>query len=125
LTTAAGSFDDGSGDEEDYSPFSYCIWLIAPATKTGSITVTFTSFSTEQRYDYVRLYTCEDAASCDSRTRTFLGELTGEYDSEQSFTAGSDVVLVVFTSDGSVQSDGFTASWTSSALVSACIQYTL
>jgi hypothetical protein len=81
--------------------------MIAP-TRATNITVTFTSFSTEEGYDYVRLFACEDA-SCASAQ--MFGELTGEYDSEQSFSSGASVVLVEFTSDGSVQGDGFTAVW--------------
>jgi hypothetical protein len=116
LNTSAGSFDDGSGDDL-YASSSVCIWLIAPTPKTGSITVTFDSFSLEEGYDVVLLLACADAR-CNSQS--FIALLTGEYDSEQSFTIAESFVLVVFVSDEMGESDGFTASWTSSASVSAC-----
>lgn len=108
LTAASGTFSDGPSD---YLNYADCQWMIIAPGGSSRIAVTFTSFSTEQGYDYVRLYQCTDAVCAAPQ---LLAELSGTSGvAGQSFTASSGYVLVKFTSDGSVTSSGFAAQWTS------------
>jgi hypothetical protein len=112
LTTATGSFSDGSG-ASPYANNSDCSWIIAPARGSTSIVIIFTSFETMRDSDFVRVYTCTDS-SCS--VTGLLAELSGNSSDigPESYTSTTGYMLVSFTSgDGVHQHDGFTASWTS------------
>ena len=103
LTAASGSITDGSG-ANDYGCSADCKWLIQPSGAT-SITLNFTSFSTENGYDFVKIYDGSTTAS------PLLGSYSGtSLPPTQTSSGGS--MLVHFTSDGSVQQGGFSANYT-------------
>lgn len=54
LTTASGSFSDGSGAGLDYPNNQDCSWLIQPPS--GTVTLSFSSFDTEAGSDSVTVY---------------------------------------------------------------------
>lgn len=103
LTAASGSITDGSG-ANNYGCSANCKWLIQPSGAT-SITLNFTSFSTENGYDFVKIYDGSTTAS------PLLGSYSGtSLPPTQTSSGGS--MLVHFTSDGSVQQGGFSANYT-------------
>merc|ERR1711988_148669 len=95
-----GSLSDGPSD---YSPSLECSWLINAG---GPVTLSFSSFATEASYDFVRVY---DGSSTLSPR---LAEYSGP--SAQSVTS-SGAMLVVFSSDSSVQAAGFLAGYSTSS----------
>ncbi len=62
--------------------------------------------STESGSDYIWVYTCTDI-NCGNTT--LLAQLSGTQ--AGSYTSETGYILVRFTSDDSVQNDGFTAMW--------------
>ena len=92
LTAASGSFSDGPGN---YGDNANCEWFISGS----GITLSFSGFGTESGYDFVRVY--------DGSTQ--LGSFSGSSVPAPLTSSGS--MRVVFTSDGSVQDTGFTASY--------------
>ncbi len=109
LTTAEGDLDDGSGIER-YGNESHCTWLIQPANAMD-ITLTFTSFDTEEGYDYVTVFDGEDANS------PILGDYSGST-LPASVTSSGGHLFVRFTSDDLVRKEGWTASYISSEITS-------
>jgi hypothetical protein len=106
MNDASGSFSDGSGTA-NYANNANCQWMIAPPGATR-ITLRFPEFSTQTRVDFVRVYQCTDVY-CSQQQQ--LAELSGRYPVVQGLTSTPGFVKVVFTADGSVGFDGFTASW--------------
>jgi hypothetical protein len=111
-----GTITDGS-DFDNYGSFADCAWIIAPSL-AQEITITFSEFSTEAGFDFVRVFQCVDV-ECLSESREQIGELSGVLEQESSFTISTGYMLVTFTSDSSVEEAGFFASWTSSSEVGA------
>jgi hypothetical protein len=106
-TTASGTLTDGSGS---YPNYASCKWMIAPRAVT-SITLAFSSLSTEKDADYVYVYQCSDA-NCGSAE--LIARLSGSSTSVLMTYTG--YMLVWFKSDFALTYEGFTASWTSSML---------
>ena len=104
LTAPSGTFSDGSGNS-DYTNRSNCRWLIQPSGATW-IELSFTSFTTESGYDFVRVY---DGATT---TAPLLGSYSGSNIPPVLRSSGGSL-LVVFTSDSSVTRAGWSASYTS------------
>jgi hypothetical protein len=75
----------------------------------------FTMFNTQLSKDFVRVFQCTNVL-CSQQQQ--LAELSGSYSSVQTVTSSTGYMRVVFTSDGSINSDGFNASWN---LVSICV----
>ncbi len=71
-------------------------------------TLRFTEFNTQAANDVMRVYQCSDVY-CSQQQQ--LAELSGTYPIAQAMTATTGFMKLVFTSDGSVNLDGFTASW--------------
>jgi hypothetical protein len=111
LSTLNGTFSDGSGAAANYVDNANCKWIIAPYGAT-QVTVSFTQFSTEPGSDTVTIFSCF-TAQCDTGFQ--LAELSSTYSTTQTFTSATGYMQIHFTSDQSVTSDGFTASWTSSS----------
>jgi hypothetical protein len=101
-----GTFSDGSGTGL-YSPNANCEWMIA-ASGDLLVTLVFTEFSTQPGKDLVRVFQCTDIGCSEQQ---LLAELSGTYSSAQAVTSASGYMKVVFTSDGSVNYDGFNATW--------------
>jgi len=96
MEDGSGSFSDGDGD---YSPNSVCQFKII---SSSSIVLVFDSLSVEQNYDFVKVY------DGDSDLSPMLAAVTGNEAQPITSTAS---IFITFTSDGSVQSSGFVASY--------------
>jgi hypothetical protein len=105
---ANGTLSDGSGTS-NYGNSISCEWVIAPPGAL-LITLSFTEVSTQAGKDIIRVFQCTDIP-CSKPLQ--LAELSGWYSTTQSVTSTTGFMKVVFTSDASVNYDGFTASWTS------------
>ncbi|MDR3328161.1 MAG: M4 family metallopeptidase [Prevotellaceae bacterium] len=103
LKDASGTFEDGSGDEM-YENDLQCWWYIKPACATY-VTLTFSAFDLENNYDYVIIY---------DGMHNVLKTITGST-IPASTTSYTGDMLVKMTTDGSIQRQGFTASYTSDA----------
>ena len=104
LTASSGIFDDGS-NTNDYSNNSECSWLIQP-TNASSITLSFSSFDTEQDYDGVIVYDGSDNSSA------ILNQYTGNsIPSSVTSTGGS--MYIEFLSDPAARESGWSASYNS------------
>ena len=104
FTTASGTITDNSGSS-DYQNNMTCEKLIQP-TGGGTITLTFTAFSTEASYDLVRVY----AGSTTSAP--LLGTFSGST-LPPVLTSSGGSMLIRFTSDASVVAAGWSATYTS------------
>ncbi|MBK7958710.1 MAG: M4 family metallopeptidase [Bacteroidetes bacterium] len=104
LTTASGSFSDGSG-ANNYGNNSLCYWLIAPPC-ANSVTLSFSSFNTELNYDGILVYN-------GNNTNAPLILNTSGSSIPSNVTATSGEMLVVFVSDYIIKLPGFSANYTS------------
>jgi hypothetical protein len=102
-TTSSGIISEGLAD---YTNNANCSWLIA---STGLISLSFSSFNTESRYDTFTVNRCT-SSSCGTIKQ--VAKLSGSSVSPSTIYTSSTVYMqVVFTSDGSVTASGFVASW--------------
>nr|XP_006820566.1 PREDICTED: suppressor of tumorigenicity 14 protein homolog [Saccoglossus kowalevskii] len=113
LTTDSGTLSSPNYPYS-YSSYSDCYYRIS-VTSGENIQLTFSVFSTESTYDYVRVY---DGSSTSS---PLLGEFSGSSLPSMIVTTGSDLLLY-FHSDSSVENTGFYASYTlgSGSVISLC-----
>jgi hypothetical protein len=102
LTSSTGTFSDGSGSS-DYQDDADCKWLIQPGG-ASTVTLTFSSFSTEEGYDSIKVY---DGSSTSAK---LLGAYTGSKLPSAVSSSGSSM-LVHFTSDYMETAAGFEASY--------------
>ncbi len=102
----SGSFEDGSGSGS-YPNDANCKWMIGTRGVTG-IDITFTQFSTEPFWDFVRVYQCSNM-SCDNPEMVL--ELSGSYSSPQAVSSTKGYMLIWFMSDSNNVFAGFTATW--------------
>ncbi len=107
LTALSGSFTDGSG-LSGYSNNANCEWMIAPVGVLH-IMLSFSELSTQPGVDIISVMQCSDIVCSELKQ---LGELSGSYSTPQVLTATTGYMKVVFTSDQSINYDGFNASWT-------------
>jgi len=99
------SFTDGSGSDF-YLNNSDCRWIINPPN-ASEITLSFTAFDLENSYDFIYVY--------DDLTETnVVATLTGNSIPNDIIINGNEMV-VRFTSDGSVVSNGFECYYFSSS----------
>ena len=82
-----------------------CEWNLECGT--GTPLLTFSEFSTEQRWDYVRVY---DGSAPRGNLEIF--DASGDLDTPFEIAGTGSQLLVRFTSDGSTSSDGFGAVFT-------------
>lgn len=104
-TSPSGTLYDSGGPNYNYTSYEDCEFLIK-ANCPGNITLTFSSFSTEQGYDYITVYNGSTTAA------PTLGGWWGTGNIPP-VTATSGFMLITFYSDGSGNLPGFVASWTS------------
>jgi hypothetical protein len=104
---------DGTLSQKSGSNNSSCTWMIAPLGALA-ISIRFTELSTQLNKDFVRVFQCSDVACSQQQ---LLAELSGMYTTPQDVTSSTGYMKVVFTSDSSVNYDGFTASWTTVSLL--------
>jgi N-acetyl-anhydromuramyl-L-alanine amidase AmpD len=108
VTTASGTFTDNGGASGNYTDDQRTLTLIQPAGAT-SITLNFTSFSTEAGWDYMFIY---DGA-------TTSAPLIGTYDGATgpgTVTSSGGSMLIEFRSDCATTTAGWVAGWTSNAV---------
>jgi len=103
-TDESGIVDDNSGNW-DYMINADCQKLIMPEDVLN-ITLAFTEFFLEDGNDYVRVY---DGPTTGDE---LLGEFTGT-SLPESITSSGGSLLIHFTSNGTVNASGWTASYTS------------
>lgn len=104
LTAQNGTFADGSGTNL-YGNNADCKWLIQPPG-AASITLTFTSFDTEQNYDGVIVY------DGDNTNAPQLGSFKGSA-IPPSVTSTGGSMLIWFLSDEVIRKNGWSANYTS------------
>ncbi len=104
LTSATGSFNDGSGGS-NYGNNQLCYWLIAPPC-ANNVTLSFSSFNTEAGYDGVIVYNGNNTSA------PILLNTSGTT-IPSSVTSSGGEMLVVFISDYSTRMQGFASSYTS------------
>jgi hypothetical protein len=104
LTAATGTITDGSG-AANYANNANCKWVISSGSGAG-ITLTSSQFNLENNADYLRVYMCMDS-SCSAP------ELYARYTGTGSFnpTIPAPFVGLLFTSDGSIQNQGFSLTY--------------
>ena len=110
FTAASGTVTDNSG-ALDYRNNMTCDKLIQPSGG-GTITLTFTSFSTEAWYDFVRVYNGTTTSA------PLLGSFSGNA-LPRVLTANSGSMLIRFTTDGSVVAAGWSANYITSIIAGA------
>ncbi|MEZ4798736.1 MAG: CUB domain-containing protein [Flavobacteriales bacterium] len=98
------NFYDSGGNGGSYLDSQNITTTFTSSVPGQCITVTFSSFSTESGYDYLRIY---DGASSGSFQ---IGQLTGSPATPISFTSSSGSLTFVFTSDGSIVNSGWAAT---------------
>jgi hypothetical protein len=108
LTAKNGTLSDRS-ELSGYSSHADCEWRIAPYGAV-QIALRFEEFSTQAHKDVVTVFECTDIYCTQQQ---LLAALSGRYSTPQVVMSSTGFVKVVFTSDGSINNDGFTASWTS------------
>lgn len=104
LSSSNGTLDDGSGSA-NYGNNQLCYWIISPPCAT-SVTLSFSSFNTEEFYDGVVIY---DGWEDNSKE---LAVYTGA-NTPSSVTSNTGKMLVIFVSDYSTTMGGFNANYTS------------
>lgn len=107
LTTCSGTFTDNGGPSGNYTDLTKYLTIIEPAG-AASVTMNFTSFSLEQGYDSLYIY---DGAGTGG---TLLGRYTGTQN-PGTVTANSGAMCLLFTSDCSINSTGWIATWSCAA----------
>jgi phosphotriesterase-related protein len=103
LTAMTGTITDNSGSDSYQNNLS-CEKLIQPSGAVN-VTLTFNSFETESGYDFVKVY---DGATTSS---ALLGQFSGTSLPAAVTSTGSSM-LIVFTTDGGVVAEGWSASYT-------------
>lgn len=109
MTSQVGSFEDGSGPQENYDPSANCSWLIDPQTATDSITkiqLNFLQLDTESD-DIITVYDGATTAA------PVLGTYSGTVLPAAVISTGNKM-LIVFTADGdATNTAGFKLQYTS------------
>ena len=111
---SSGTISDGPSN---YPSNANCTWLIASSGLTSSvntINLSFSSFNTENNYDFVTINRCTSSSSCEQ-----VAKLSGPIRPSSIFTSSTGYMQVLFTSDKLTTSSGFVASW--SSWTSTCI----
>ena len=109
LTAQSGTFSDGSGLDK-YANNTQCAWLIQP-TNANTITLSFSAFDTELNYDGVIVY---DGAN---DTAPIIGQFTGTT-LPSAVTSSGGSMYVLFLSDETLRSNGWSANYNSTTLSS-------
>ena len=105
LTTAIGTFDDGTAATGNYAPNLNCSWLIQPAG-ASLVSLTFNRFDTQQNGDIVSIYDGSNSSA------PLLGAFDGNTVPSTIFSSGSSL-FVEFTSNGFFELTGWEASYSS------------
>jgi len=112
LTGSTGTITDGDGP---YDNNAKCEWQIETSSN-NVIFLTVKNLMTECGWDYLEVYDGSNANA--KRVRAYCGN-RNEWKSDVVVTSGSSMYLL-FVSDGAVQADGFTLSYSTGACPPAC-----
>ncbi|MEQ9353308.1 MAG: CUB domain-containing protein [Vicingaceae bacterium] len=115
LTTANGTFDDGSADSLVYSENNSCNWLIQPPGAT-KIALQFSRFKTESANDFVRVYDGNNSSA------PLLGTFSGSVLPPSIISSGGSL-FVQFTTNATINETGWEANYTSTS--NQCFDITL
>lgn len=103
--STAGNIYDSGGPSGTYFNNETCTFLIkSPSACGGTINLSFSLISTEQGYDYLTVY------NGSTTTSPLLGSYSGNA-FPPTLVANSGFMLIRFTSDNIVTTNGFAASW--------------
>lgn len=108
LTNMTGTFEDGSGPQENYENNITCEWLINPQTEFDSvtdITLSFIILDTESNNDVITIY--DGATTSDPVLETISGQTLPD-----PVTSTGNKILVVFETNGSTTASGWKAHYT-------------
>ena len=116
----SGTISDGPSN---YERNANCTWLIASSgliSSFNTINLSFSSFVTEGRSDFVTINRCTSSSSCEQLAK-LSGFLAESYLARPSsvYVSSTGYIQVLFTSDSKVTTSGFAASW--SSWTSTCI----
>jgi hypothetical protein len=100
LTEPEGTFDDGSGENYNYSNSTQCIWKILPEN-AQSIDITFNYFETEEGNDVVQIFDLVNSKT--------IAKLSGIFSKGNlpSVTVPSGKARIYFTSNNIINAKGF------------------
>lgn len=101
-----GSIHDFGGPTKDYYANENYTWTIAPPN-AGSLTLTFSSFDTENNFDKLYIYDGPTTSSPQIAGSPFSGSAIPPV-----FTSSLGALTFKFTSDGADQRAGFNATYT-------------
>jgi len=105
-SSTTGTIYDSGGENGTYKGSESTSFLIAP-TCVQDVTLTIESLQTESGYDFLNVYNGSDA------TAPLLESYSGTISTSTVLHATSGKLYLQFISDGSVNLNGFKASWTS------------
>jgi hypothetical protein len=105
LTNPTGSIEDGSG-EKKYSNNSVCRWKILPVDGLP-VTFVFSTFELIDTTDFVKIY--------DLQTQELLGNFTGSQ-LPPTVTANSGKMMILFMTNASGNSNGWSGDYFASAV---------
>ena len=107
-TATTWQISDGSGSG-NYPNNADCDWIFIASDTSATAKITFATVDVENDYDYVRVYDCS-TSDCSSKTE--IREITGTGLTNVVVTGTTRVMMVTFTSDGSVTRAGFDGTFT-------------
>lgn len=110
LTATSGSFSDGSG-ANNYDNNQFCSWLIQPPS--GTVTLSFTNFSTESNNDRVLVFDGID------NTAPQIGNFSGS-SIPANLTSISNSLYIEFRTNGIIVDAGWDASYIANTSAATC-----
>jgi N-acetyl-anhydromuramyl-L-alanine amidase AmpD len=108
LTATGGTFYDTGGSGANYSNDERKLWLFQPAGAT-SISMNFTSFNVENKYDYLFIYDGNNVNA------PLIGKYTNTVSPGNINSTGSSL-LIEFRSDCATTNPGWAATYTTNAV---------
>ncbi len=105
IKAATGTINDGSDNGANYDAYSNCKWLIEPAN-ASSIDLIFTQMDVESGNDFVKVYDGDNVSA------PMIAMLSGNSIIGNTISSTGGKMLVQFTSNASVNMDGWEADYT-------------
>ncbi len=116
LTSSTGTITDGSGNAS-YGNNANCKWIIAPEG-ASTISLTFTSFNTEEEFDVVTVYNGPDVTY--PKLMTWSGNTL-----PPTITSTVGAVCIQFSSDEDINSSGWLVNYASTGIAPTCSGLTI
>ena len=108
VTATAGNFYDTGGSAANYTNDERKLWLFQPSGGATSVSMNFTAFNLENKYDYMFIY---DGATVNA---PLIGKYTSTVSPGNINSTGSSL-LIEFRSDCATVQSGWVATYTSNA----------